>query len=105
MKIPKTVKRHCPYCKKHTEHTISIAKKKGMGSVHTQSRGSYTRNRARGAWRGAGNQGRFSRKAMGSRKMSGKKLSKKTDFRYECKVCGKQHTQRTGMRAKKVELV
>jgi len=64
MKIPKVIKRHCPHCKKHTEHTVSTAKKKGMGSVHTQSRGSYTRNRARGAWRGAGNQGRFSRKAM-----------------------------------------
>jgi len=47
MKIPKIIKRHCPYCKKHTEHTVSIAKKKGQGSVHTQSRSSFTRLRAR----------------------------------------------------------
>jgi len=105
MKIPKTIKRHCPYCKKHTEHTVSVAKKKGQGSVHTQSRSSYTRLRARGSWRGAGNQGRFSRPPIGSRKMSGKKLTKKTDFRYTCKVCSKQHSQNHGKRAKKVEII
>ncbi len=105
MKIPKTLKRHCPKCKKHTEHTISSAKKKGAGSVHTQSRSSYTRLRARGSWRGSGNQGRFSRPPIGSRKMSGKKLTKKTDFRYTCKACGKQHTQNKGKRAKKIEII
>ena len=105
MKKPKTTKRHCPYCKKHTEHTISTAKKKGQGSVHTQSQSSYSRLRARGAWRGTGNQGRFSRPPVGSRKMSGKKLTKKTDFRFTCKVCSKQHNQKFGKRAKKVELI
>ena len=105
MKIPKTMKRHCPHCNKHTEHTVSIAKKKGAGSVHTQSRSSYTRLRLRGAWRGSGNQGRFSRPPIGSRKMSGKKLTKKTDLRYTCKVCNKQHSQRKGIRAKKVEII
>jgi len=105
MKIPKTLKRHCPKCNKHTEHTVGQAKKKGQGSVHTQSRSSYSRLRKRGSWRGFGNKGRFSRPPIGSRKMSGKKLTKKTDLRYTCKVCGKQHSQRTGMRAKKVELI
>lgn len=38
-------------------------------------------------------------------KMVGKKLSKKTDFRYTCKACGKTHAQSKGIRAKKVELV
>ena len=105
MKIPKTIKRHCPYCKKHTEHVVSLAKKKGQGSVHTMSRASYARLRLRGSWRGSGNQGRFSRPAIGSRKMSGKKLTKKTDFRFTCKVCNKQHNQRQGKRAKKVEII
>jgi len=105
MKVPKTIKRHCPFCKKHTEHTISQAKKKGLSSVHTQSRSSLVRVRARGSRRGFGNQGRFSRKPIGSRKMSGKKLTKKTDFRYACKVCNKQHTQKQGKRAKKVEII
>lgn len=103
MKIPKTMKRHCPYCKKHTEHTVSQAKKKG--SVHSQSRSSKTRLRLRGSWRGFGNKGRFSRPPIGSRKMSGKKLTKKTDLRYTCKVCSKQHSQKAGIRAKKVEII
>ncbi|MGV8150660.1 MAG: 50S ribosomal protein L44e [Candidatus Woesearchaeota archaeon] len=105
MKIPKTLKRHCPYCKKHTEHTVSQSKKKGQGSVHTQSRSSKTRLRSRGSWRGHGNQGRFSRPPIGSRKMSGKKLTKKTDFRYTCKTCGKQHNQSKGIRVKKIEII
>lgn len=105
MKIPKSIKRHCPYCKKHTEHTVSQSKKKGQGSVHTQSRSSKTRLRLRGSWRGHGNQGRFSRPPIGSRKMSGKKLTKKTDLRYTCKTCGKQHNQSKGKRAKKVEII
>jgi large subunit ribosomal protein L44e len=105
MKVPKSIKRHCPHCNKHTEHTVSQAKKKGVGSVHTQSRSSYTRLRSRGSWRGAGNQGRFSRPPVGSRKMSGKKLTKKTDFRYTCKSCSKQHTQSKGKRAKKIEII
>jgi large subunit ribosomal protein L44e len=105
MKIPKTLKRHCPYCKKHTEHTVSIAKKKGLSSVHTQSRSSLVRVKARGSRRGSGNQGRYSRKAMGSWKRSGKKLTKKTDFRYTCKTCNKQHTQSQGKRSKKVEII
>ena len=105
MKIPKTLKRHCPHCNKHTEHTVSTAKKKGLSSVHTQSRSSMVRVRARGARRGFGNQGRFSRKPIGSRKMSGKKLTKKTDFRYTCKVCGKASSQSKGKRAKKIEII
>lgn len=105
MKVPKTMKRHCPYCKKHTEHTLSLAKKKGLSSVHTQSRSSLTRVRARGARRGFGNQGRFSRKPMASRKMSGKKLTKKIDLRYTCKVCNKQHSQSKGIRVKKMEII
>jgi len=105
MKIPKTLMRHCPTCNKHTEHTVTLAKKKGLSSVHTQSRSSLVRVQARGSRRGAGNQGRFSRKPIGSRKMSGKKLTKKTDFRYACKVCGKQHTQKKGKRSKKVEII
>lgn len=105
MKIPKTVKRHCPNCKKHTEHTISQAKKKGLNAVHTQSRSSKVRVQKRGQRRGAGNLGRFSRKPMASRKMSGKKLTKKTDLRFACKTCGKQHSQSKGIRLKKVEII
>jgi len=103
LKKPKTIKRHCPYCNKHTEHKVSIAKKRSKGSTHPLSAGSKKRTRQRGLWRGAGNLGKYSKPPKP--KMVGKKLSKKTDFRYACKECGKIHAQGSGIRAKKVELV
>jgi ribosomal protein L44E len=27
MKLPKTIKRYCPYCKRHTEHKVMISPK------------------------------------------------------------------------------
>lgn len=67
--------------------------------------GSKTRARARGAARGQGNLGRYSRPAINKRKMSGKKTSKNVDFRYTCVSCNKTSMQKTGYRAKKVEYV
>ncbi len=103
MKLPKSVKRHCPFCKKHTVHTIKNQSFKGLNKTHTMSRGSKPRVRSRGLRRGFGNLGRFSKKAMGSWKRYGKKQTKKTDLRYTCKECGKTHVQKKGTRAKKVE--
>ena len=105
MKLPKLQKRYCPKCKKHTEQKAASSKKKGMGSVHTLSRGSKIRIRARGQWRGVGNKGRFSRPPIGARKRTGAKASKKTDLRYECKECKKIYTQSSGIRTKKLEFV
>ncbi|MBN2142185.1 50S ribosomal protein L44e [Candidatus Woesearchaeota archaeon] len=103
MKVRKTVKRYCPFCKKHTEQKVSQSKKKGRNAAHPQSRGSTIRVRKRGLRRGAGNLGRYSKPPKP--KMSGKKMSKKTDLRYTCKECSKTLTQRIGFRAKKLELV
>jgi large subunit ribosomal protein L44e len=103
MKVPKTIKRLCPRCKKHTEHKVTIAKKKTPGSAHPLSKGSQKR---RDFGKGMGNLGtRGSKPALSKFKMTGKKQTKKTDFRYQCSVCQKQQTQRRGIRAKKVELV
>ena len=102
MKVPKNVRRHCPKCSKHTEHKVAQAKRKGRSSTHPLSRGGTPRVRARGQRRGAGNLGRYSKPTKP--KMSGKKLSKKTDMRYTCTACNKTTTQSTGTRAKKVEL-
>jgi len=85
MKMPKNVQRYCPFCKKHTDHTISVNKKKNPSSL---TYGSKVRARRRGRARGKGNLGRY---------------SKKTDLRYQCKVCKKMHVQRQGFRAKKLE--
>lgn len=102
MKIPKTVKRYCPYCRKHTEHKVSQTKKKSPSSL---KKGSKYRARKRGLARGTGNLGRYSKPAISKFKMAGKKTTKKTDFRYQCSVCKKTHTQAKGVRTKRVEFV
>ncbi len=102
MKKPKSIKRYCPYCKKHTDHNVAASKKKQPRSM---SHGSKIRARGRGRARGFGSKGRYSKPAITRWKMTGKKPTKKTDLRYECKVCKKMHNQRTGIRAKRVEFV
>ena len=102
MKKPKAIKRLCPYCKKHTEHKISTAKRKAASSL---SRGSKYRARKRGKARGAGNLGRYSKPAVTNFKMTGKKSTKKTDIRYTCSVCKKAHVQSKGIRTKKLEFI
>ncbi len=103
MKLPKEKRRYCPYCNKHTVHKIIQSKKRTPGSAHPMSYGSKTRARLRGKARGLGSMGRYSKPAVSKFKMTGKKTTKKTDLRYECKECKKQHTQAKGFRTKKVE--
>jgi len=101
MKIPKEIKRLCPYCKKHTTHKVSASKKRAPSSL---AHASKYRAKLRGKGRGCGNRGKYgSKPAITKWKMTGKKSSKKTDFRYECKECKKTHMQSSGIRAKKVE--
>ena len=102
MKVPKTVNRYCKFCKKHTEHKITQSKTKSPSSL---GYGSKFRAKKRGAARGGGNFGRYSKPAISKWKMTGKKTTKKTDFRYECKECKKSTTQKKGIRAKKIEMV
>ena len=100
MKLPKTIKRYCPYCKKHTEHKVTLNKRKNPRSM---TYGSKLRAKRRGSARGIGNRGRYSKPAITKFKMTGKKSSKKTDLRYECKECKKQHMKSKGFRSKRVE--
>ncbi len=102
MKLQKTVMRYCPFCRKHTEHKVSMSKKR---AARPMTYGSKARARKRGRARGYGNMGRYSKPALSKFKMTGKKATKKTDLRYECKECKKSHAQREGFRAKKVEFV
>ncbi len=94
--------RYCRFCKKHTEHKFSQAKKKERGSLKW---GSLTRARKRGKNRGVGNQGKYSRGALSSWKRYGAKTSKKYDLRFECAQCKKMTVQNGGVRAKKWEFV
>jgi large subunit ribosomal protein L44e len=100
MKKPKSVKRYCPKCKTHTEHKVAQNKRKNASSL---TYGSKIRARSRGRARGHGNLGRYSKPAVTKFKRTGKKLSKKTDLRFQCKSCKKTWVQDHGIRAKKVE--
>ena len=102
MKIPKMIKRYCKFCKKHTEQKVAQVKR---GAPSSMSYGSKTRARRRGSARGFGNMGRYSKKAITKFKMTGKKMTKKTDLRYTCKECKKTSVQKQGIRAKRVEFV
>lgn len=105
MKIPKTMKRHCPVCKKHTEQRVSESKSRGRSKAHPLSKFGTRRLKDRGERTGAGNQGKFSKPPIKNWRRTGKKLSKKTDLRYTCTVCNKAKGQSVGIRAKKLELV
>lgn len=105
VKKPKQTKKFCKKCKTHTDHKVTESKRKGLNATHHLTRGSKPRVQARGDRRGVGNYGKFSRKAMASRKMSGKKQSKNTDFRYTCGTCKKTWIHGSGVRAKKVEFL
>lgn len=103
MHMPKLMNRHCPNCKKHTEHSVKNQSNRGLNKKRTMARGSQSRVKRRGLRRGAGNLGKFSRGALSSWKRYGKKTSKKTDLRYTCKDCKKTHVQRKGFRSKRIE--
>lgn len=104
MKLPKTRKKYCPNCKKHTEHKLLESKKKTPFSAHPMSRANKdTRARLRGRL-GYGNKGRFSKPPISKWRMAGRKSSKKTDLRYNCSACKKMHVQSSGIRTKKLEL-
>jgi len=100
MKIPKTTKRFCPYCKKKTEQKIKIVStgaKRG-----TLTRGSITRAKLRGLGIGIGNKGKWGSKPAVSKFKRKTKTNKKTNFMYTCSVCGKSKYQKKGHRTSKV---
>lgn len=91
MNLPKTQRRYCPYCRKHTVHTVRNVKvrkiKRRMAEGHR----------------------RFKRKLRGfgsfpkSNPKGRAKPTRKLDLRYKCKECGKEHTVGKGFRTKKFE--
>ncbi len=105
MKKPKRINRHCPHCNKHVEHRVAESKNRGRSKSTPLGKMGPSRVRKRGLRRGAGNFGRFSKPAIKSWKLTGKKMSKKPDLRYECTGCKKMHAQKSGKRTKKLELI
>ena len=99
MKIPKTTKRFCPYCKKKTEQKIKLVSTGAKRGA--LKRGSKQRARLRGKNRGIGNLGRWSKPAVSKFKRK-TKTNKKTNFMYTCSVCKKSKYQKKGHRVGKV---
>ncbi len=105
MKIPKEIKRFCPYCKKHTIHKVKQEKNRGKNKAHPLTRESKIRLKLRGVITGFGNKGKISRGAMNKWKRYNKKHTKKTDLRYTCTECKKTSVpNKKGIRTKKLVL-
>ena len=91
MIIPKKQNRYCPFCKKHTEHSVEEAKRKPRRQDTKSQR-------------------RFLRKLMGygsfpkENPKGREKPTRKVDFRYKCAVCNRRHTIGEGFRIKKTEM-
>ena len=99
MKLPKTTKRYCPYCKERTEQKIKFVSTGGKRG--TLRRGGIARSKLRGRGRGIGNLGKWgSKKAIGKNKRKAK-TTKKTNIMYTCQTCKKSKYQKKGIRAGK----
>ena len=101
MKLPKETKRYCPYCKKHSIHTISVAKQKSRSATHPLSRGSAAREKARGLRGGTGNLGRRSKKSPKDWKRK-TKTTKRMTIQYTCKTCKKTKQIKKAIRSGRI---
>jgi large subunit ribosomal protein L44e len=98
MKIPKSVNKYCPYCRKVTPHKVIIVK-----TVKARTGLVWGARRAREGKKGIGNKGKYSKKPLSQRKRGIIKTSKGVDIRIECQVCKKQSIWNIEGRYKKVE--
>ena len=91
MKVPKVIRTYCPYCRKHTEHSVSIYKH-GKRRTLAEGQRRYLRKQEGYGSKRKPEQKRFA------------KITKKQVLKLKCRVCG--HIQhRRGIRLKKIELV
>jgi len=91
MKYPKKARRYCPFCKKHTEHSVEHAKRRPRREA-TKSQRRFLRKLA--------GYGSFPKENPKGRE----KPTRKTDLRFRCGECGKRHPIGEGFRVKKFEL-
>jgi len=91
MNIPKKQKRYCKFCKRHTEHIVTIAKRR-QRRKNTKSQRRFKRKLA--------GYGSFPKENPKGRE----KPTKKVDLRFKCTVCGKTEIIGKGFRAKKFEI-
>ncbi len=102
MKIPKKIKRYCPYCKAKTEQKVSLLStgvKRG-----TLTWGSLSRARKRGRARGTGNLGRWGSKPAISKWKRKTKATKRLTVIYTCDKCKKSKYRSKGIRTSKLQI-
>jgi len=91
MKYPKKVRIYCKYCRRHTEHTVTQAKRRTRRKMSQGQR-------------------RFLRKMKGYHSFpkenpkNREKPTRKLNLLFKCSVCGKAHSRGKGFRVKKFEL-
>lgn len=101
MKLPKKINRNCPFCKKKTEHKLSLVSTGGKRS--SLKRGSIQRAALRGRGVGMGNKGKWgSKPARGSWKRK-TKSTKRLVVLYSCQSCKKSHPAKFGRRVGKIQ--
>ena len=103
MKLPKETRRYCPYCRKHTIHSIDTVKQKARSSAHPMSRWGNTRTKLRNYRAGMGNLGRFSKPAVKDRKMK-TKVTRRISVSFKCKECKKMHNIKKAIRSGRIEI-
>jgi len=90
MKVPKLIRTYCPFCRKHTEHTLEKVKKGRPSSLNRIVRQKHRQE-------GIGNAGKFSKVPGGD------KPTKRHHIRLKCSECNKSH-QKKGVRVKRFEI-
>ena len=99
MKIPKTTKRYCPYCKARTDQKIKLVSTGGKrGALR---RGGIARAKLRGLGVGIGNKGKWGSKPAVTKFKRKSKTTKKTNIMYTCQTGKKSKYQKKGIRAGK----
>lgn len=88
--MPKVQRRYCPYCNKHTEHVVEVAKRRQRRKLAKSQRRFLRKLKGYGSFPKENPKGR-------------EKPTKKYDLRYKCKECGKMHPVGKGIRVKKIE--
>ena len=96
MKLPGEVRRYCKFCKEHTLQKV-VQVKGGHRGVLTAGSRRKLDNIEHGY-------GSTPYPMFEHAKRMGVKQTKRYDIRYKCTKCGKMTTQRSGKRAKKLEI-
>jgi large subunit ribosomal protein L44e len=92
MLYPKKVRRFCNFCKKHTEHVVSQAKRRPRKKASKSQRRFERKLKGYGSFPKENPKGR-------------EKPTRKLDLRFKCTVCNKTHSIGSGFRVSKFELV